>query len=320
MPAAEIPGWFDGIAVRPVSFSKAELQAYKDRLDALVEKLTAPGVTPPGVTLASWGVDVPSNSLAVAVVGDPVVAKDVLAAKLANPAKDARAVPLSVSQVNELPTLASRTASYQPHWGGARIYTPVGSQYEICTSGLPWVKNGGGYITSAAHCGTIQSPWQTDAGTYGTAWFSMKNQLGTNRTDVAILTTDPPNTGGSLFYVGPPGSNGAVYQGYYFPSVQTGVYGLRTSGAISGEQYRGGGNVLLVDRSVYYGPSHGTYHHLNLAECSVVPGDSGGPVFAVGTGGSIIAAGMIAASNGPNQCWYTPVNQIIATFGGTPMG
>jgi len=172
----------------------------------------------------------------------------------------------------------------------------------------------------AGHCGNVGTSWSTGAGFYGTTVFSALNNGGTNRVDTAAIA--PSGGVGSYFYVGSPSSNGGVRVGFYFPGNQVGVTGLRTSGSTSGEQYSGTGSVLSTDLTVNFG-SAGTFHHLNYAECFSSPGDSGGPVFAVGTGGSIIAAGTISGvftSDAPGRCLYTPVDKIIAQYGGTPLG
>lgn len=204
-----------------------------------------------------------------------------------------------------------------PRWGGAGIWRDDGAS---CTSGLywqnPWWPNVP-QIMSAGHCGPRFTQWQNNAGHWGgTTWNGLDNG-GTARIDVSSIE---PNGGGQgYFFVGPANGNGGVHVDFYYTQYQQGVTGIRTSGAQNGERFVPPGNVTGTDMTVNLNIG-GQAHHVNRADCFVVLGDSGGPVFTVTPQGGIVAAGVILGRTSDTTCYYTPVKAIIDQFGGAPMG
>ncbi len=125
------------------------------------------------------------------------------------------------------------------------------------------------------------------------------------------------------FYVGDTWSNGGVYQNYWYAGNQVGLTGMRTSGAVSGDHQHLTGTVISMNNSVNNSAGVGWVDGLALGFCSVVGGDSGGPVFNVVEGGKNAMMGIVQGTPDPPfdfLCYYTPTNIIAANHGGAPAG
>lgn len=304
-----IPARFEGHETRAVGYSLKELKGGQARLDAGQGTLESSGVT-----LASWGVAEAENAVSVSVVLGAGQTVESVRSRVGSVVGDVR---VTLTAVNSLDVPSSRTADYAPHNGGAQINSS-GS----CTSGLFWYDPNSPQwkMMTAGHCGPVMTNWSTNAGSYGvTSWNALLNS-GLNRIDASAIL--PTTSGEGYFYVGPPGGNGLVHVGYYYPGFQTSLCGLRTSGAVTGEYYvsAGSGCVTETDITVNYGGSTGTVYHMNRAYCKSIAGDSGGPVFKVINSGDIAATGVISGTHSSNVCNYVPVQAIIDQYGGSPGG
>jgi hypothetical protein len=132
-----------------------------------------------------------------------------------------------------VPTLSSRTADYNPHNGGARIYSTA----MYCTSGLPWVNTQGfAVMTGAGHCDLpyAGASWSTGAGPFGTDVFDGLQNANPNMIDRLAMIPPSGDIVEPYFYVGPANGNGLVTPKYWYSTDESGVVGIRTSGAVSG--------------------------------------------------------------------------------------
>lgn len=293
--------------VRSVTYSLAELQAAQDRLDLAFEEVEAAGVV-----LAEWWVDRAANTLAAAVVGteaDLAAAERVILDHIGP-------TPLALQAVASRPQPTSRTADADPHKSGARMDNASGT----CTSGPLWNKPGGGQaMMTAGHCRNGVALWLSGGllfGGTGSTWNGL-DIVGTNRIDALAMTS--LYSGTNNFYTGGPTSNTSDTFDMYYVSTydHLGLTGLKTGGAITGEQQIGTGTVVAVGVSAAFGG--GPTYHLNRADCNPVAGDSGGPVYHLAQGEYQVILGLIAGDSiETDRCLYVPTWAIQNVYGGTP--
>jgi streptogrisin C len=301
--------------VEVVEHPLAEIESFRARFDEAGEAIITDG----GVRLASWWVDPAANAVRVEVIGteaDLPAAAEIIARYVGEG-------PLQLEAVTGGAVPTSRTNDSDPHNGGTKIYNPFGT----CTSGLYWFKAPSTLqMATAGHCVLAYSFWITTADWYGVtggSWNGMDDS-GSDHVDAAMITL--LSTGQPYFYVGGPSSSSLVYVSHSYAGSHSGLTGLRTSGAITGETQSGTGTVRSVNSTVAFYDGNGNYtdtrYGLNRADCWVQAGDSGGPVYRILTGGYIAAMGVIVAGleDIGDQCYYTPVATIIAKYGGAVAG
>lgn len=205
----------------------------------------------------------------------------------------------------------SRPSDTPPFYGGARIYTPVGS----CSDAFSWhsgstqmmltaghcVPNGGSVSTLDYSMGSVnrssEESWDTNAGTV-----FMTGQS-TFRGDVAVIRSSY-STAGRMFRGGTSSTSSARVAGMASGRTTSGMK-VCSSGASSGEVCVW---TVTHDRTlVVYSDLTIARNVTNTVErwdgrC-VIPGDSGGAMFGVNSDGSVNAHGVISGRmTGPGWC------------------
>lgn len=293
-----------GHPLKIVSHSLAELQTAHEILDREAPRLLAEGWP-----LQSWGVDVAANRLSISLRENSLNRGLALLNWELYDLFGSMPFVIEFSTAPFVAANGTRTSDYSPHNNGAKISGPGAT----CTSGFYWTS---GRMATAGHCGSVGGSWTSGTNTYGSIAVNGLNISGTNRLDVAFLSLS--GSGQGWMFVGSPSSDTAVHVTKYYPGIQSGVTGLRISGAMSGETSYGGGAVLGVNLTVILDPATGSRaYHMNSMECTAQIGDSGAPVFDIGSDGLYIAAGILSGFSG-HVCYYTPINYISSLMGGNP--
>jgi streptogrisin D len=263
-----------GATPRLVTRSLARLEQVKAALDAA-------GTAPAG---ASWGVDLPSNTVLVSVPagrGSAFVAK-------------ARSFGSAVR--------VERAPAAQPHafYGGQAIYRG-GSR---CSAGFN-TRSGSGrnYVLTAGHCTDLGGTWTTSGGQtigpvaassfpgndYGAIWISNPAAL------------DP--RGGVLH-------NGAFRDITGASRVPVGSSACKT-GSTTGTTC---GTVQAYNVTVNY--AEGTVRGLTRTNICTQPGDSGGPLYAGSLAQGITSGGTIGGcSQSGFRSFFQPVDEALGAYG-----
>lgn len=296
-----LPNSFQQVRVVPAKYSSVELENIQATLNSNYSSLKAKGVV-----LGEWGIDIANNRVyakALLVYGRLTVAESADATRLASGESD-----LEFSVLDSLPVETSRTSDGVPHYGGATISSTTLS----CTSGFYWTD---AHMMTAGHCGPVTTSWTSGTFPYGTTSYSAYyGHSNPNLQDWSAIQLNGSGTG--RFYIS---ALGSLHVASYFAGNQTGVSGIRTSGAVTGDYQVGSGNVTGVDINVAYNNGV-TVNHLNSAQCLSNPGDSGGPVYVSAGSGEATAAGIVSGRLDNTTCYYAPINQITAQYGGAPAG
>jgi streptogrisin D len=261
-----------GATPKLVTRSLARLERVKAALDA--------AAAPVG---ASWGVDVPSNTVLVTVpagAGAGFVAK-------------ARSFGAAVRVEH------TRAVQTQAFYGGQAILHG-GSR---CSAGFN-TRSGSGrnYVLTAGHCANLGGTWTTSSGqTIGPVAASSfpSNDFGAIRiSDPAAL--DP--RGGVL--------NGGVFQDITGAGrVAVGATACKT-GSTTGTTC---GPVLAYNVTVRY--AEGTVYGLTRTRICTQPGDSGGAMFAGNQAQGITSGGTIGGCGGNFQSFFQPADEALSVYG-----
>jgi streptogrisin D len=247
-----------------------------DRVKAALDTAAAPAG-------ASWGVDLPSNTVLVTVpagAGAGFVAK-------------ARSFGAAVRVEH------TRAVQTQAFYGGQAILHG-GSR---CSAGFN-TRSGSGrnYVLTAGHCANLGGTWTTSSGqTIGPVAASSfpSNDFGAIRiSDPAAL--DP--RGGVL--------NGGVFQDITGAGrVAVGATACKT-GSTTGTTC---GPVLAYNVTVRY--AEGTVYGLTRTRICTQPGDSGGAMFAGNQAQGITSGGTIGGCGGNFQSFFQPADEALSVYG-----
>jgi streptogrisin D len=247
-----------------------------DRVKAALDTAAAP-------VGASWGVDLPSNTVLVTVpagAGAGFVAK-------------ARSFGAAVRVEH------TRAVQTQAFYGGQAILHG-GSR---CSAGFN-TRSGSGrnYVLTAGHCANLGGTWTTSSGqTIGPVAASSfpGNDFGAIRiSDPAAL--DP--RGGVL--------NGGVFQDITGAGrVAVGATACKT-GSTTGTTC---GPVLAYNVTVRY--AEGTVYGLTRTRICTQPGDSGGAMFAGNQAQGITSGGTIGGCGGNFQSFFQPADEALSVYG-----
>jgi streptogrisin D len=247
-----------------------------DRVKAALDTAAAPAG-------ASWGVDLPSNTVLVTVpagAGAGFVAK-------------ARSFGAAVRVEH------TRAVQTQAFYGGQAILHG-GSR---CSAGFN-TRSGSGrnYVLTAGHCANLGGTWTTSSGqTIGPVAASSfpSNDFGAIRiSDPAAL--DP--RGGVL--------NGGVLQDITGAGrVAVGATACKT-GSTTGTTC---GPVLAYNVTVRY--AEGTVYGLTRTRICTQPGDSGGAMFAGNQAQGITSGGTIGGCGGNFQSFFQPADEALSVYG-----
>jgi streptogrisin D len=261
-----------GATPRLVTRSLARLERVKAALDA--------AAAPVG---ASWGVDLPSNTVLVTVpagAGAGFVAR-------------ARSFGAAVRVEH------SRPVQTQAFYGGQAILHS-GSR---CSAGFN-TRSGSGrnYVLTAGHCTNLGGIWTTSSGqTIGPVAASSfpGNDFGAIRiSNPAAL--DP--RGGVL--------NGGAFQDITGAGrVAVGATACKT-GSTTGTTC---GQVLAYNVTVRY--AEGTVSGLTRTRICTQPGDSGGAMFAGSQAQGITSGGTIGGCGGNFQSFFQPADEALSVYG-----
>jgi streptogrisin D len=261
-----------GAIPRLVTRSLARLERVKAALDAAAAPIGA-----------SWGVDVPSNTVLVTVpagAGAGFVAK-------------ARSFGAAVRVER------TRAVQTQAFYGGQAILHS-GSR---CSAGFN-TRSGSGrnYVLTAGHCTNLGGTWTTSSGqTTGPVAASSfpGNDFGAIRiSNPAAL--DP--RGGVL--------NRGVFQDITGASrVSVGSPACKT-GSTTGTTC---GNVLAYNVTVRY--AEGAVSGLTRTSICTQPGDSGGAMFAGSQAQGITSGGTIGGCSGNFQSFFQPADEALSVYG-----
>jgi streptogrisin D len=247
-----------------------------DRVKAALDTAAAPAG-------ASWGVDLPSNTVLVTVpagAGAGFVAK-------------ARSFGAAVRVEH------TRAVQTQAFYGGQAILHG-GSR---CSAGFN-TRSGSGrnYVLTAGHCANLGGTWTTSSGqTIGPVAASSfpGNDFGAIRiSDPAAL--DP--RGGVL--------NGGAFQDITGAGrVAVGATACKT-GSTTGTTC---GPVLAYNVTVRY--AEGTVYGLTRTRICTQPGDSGGAMFAGNQAQGITSGGTIGGCGGNFQSFFQPADEALSVYG-----
>jgi len=261
-----------GATPRLVTRSLASLERVKAALDAAGAPIGA-----------SWGVDVPSNTVLVTVpagAGAGFVAR-------------ARSFGAAVRVQH---TRAARTQAF---YGGQAILRG-GSR---CSAGFN-TRSGSGrnYVLTAGHCANLGGTWTTSGGqTIGPVAASSfpGNDFGAIRiSNPAAL--DP--RGGVL--------NGGAFQDITGASrVAVGTRACKT-GSTTGTTC---GTVQAYNVTVRY--AEGTVYGLTRTNICTQPGDSGGAMFYNNLAQGITSGGTIGGCGGNFQSFFQPADEALSVYG-----
>ena len=264
-----------GATPKRVARSSAGLERVKAALDA------AAGAAPVG---ASWGVDLPSNTVLVSVPagqGAAFVAR-------------ARSFGAAV-RIERTPAVHT-----QAFYGGQAIYRG-GSR---CSAGFN-TRSGSGrnYVLTAGHCANLGGTWTTSGGqTIGPVAASSfpGNDYGAIRiSNPAAL--DP--RGGVLY-------DGAFQDITGAGRVTVGAEACKI-GATTGTTC---GEVQAYNVTVRY--AEGTVFSLTRTTICTQPGDRGGAMFAGSRAQGITSGGTIGGCNQPGfQSFFQPADEALSTYG-----
>jgi streptogrisin D len=261
-----------GATPRLVTRSLASLERVKAALDA--------ASAPVG---ASWGVDLPSNTVLVTVpagAGAGFVAR-------------ARSFGAAVR------VQTTRAVQTQAFYGGQAILHG-GSR---CSAGFN-TRSGSGrnYVLTAGHCTNLGGTWTTSSGqTIGPVAASSfpGNDFGAIRiSDPAAL--DP--RGGVLYY-------GAFRDITGASRVAVGSSACKT-GSTTGTTC---GTVQAYNVTVRY--AEGTVYGLTRTNICTQPGDSGGAMFAGSQAQGITSGGTIGGCGGGFQSFFQPADEALSIYG-----
>jgi streptogrisin D len=261
-----------GATPKLVTRSLARLERVKAALDA--------AAAPVG---ASWGVDVPSNTVLVTVpagAGAGFVAR-------------ARSFGAAVR------VQTTRAVHSQAFYGGQAILRG-GSR---CSAGFN-TRSGSGrnYVLTAGHCTNLGGTWTTSSGqTIGPVAASSfpGNDFG------AIRISDPTALdprGGVLYY-------GAFRDITGASRVPVGSSACKT-GSTTGTTC---GTVQAYNVTVRY--AEGTVYGLTRTNICTQPGDSGGAMYAGSLAQGITSGGTIGGCGGNFQSFFQPADEALSVYG-----
>jgi len=261
-----------GATPKLVTRSLAGLERVKAALDA--------AAAPVG---ASWGVDVPSNTVLVTVpagAGAGFVAR-------------ARSFGAAVR------VQTTRAVHTQAFYGGQAILRG-GSR---CSAGFN-TRSGSGrnYVLTAGHCTNLGGTWTTSSGqTIGPVAASSfpGNDFG------AIRISDPTALdprGGVLYY-------GAFRDITGASRVPVGSSACKT-GSTTGTTC---GTVQAYNVTVRY--AEGTVYGLTRTNICTQPGDSGGAMYAGSLAQGITSGGTIGGCSGNFQSFFQPADEALSVYG-----
>jgi hypothetical protein len=261
-----------GATPKLVTRSLAGLERVKAALDA--------ASAPVG---ASWGVDVPSNTVLVTVpagAGAGFVAR-------------ARSFGAAVRVQH------TRAVQTQAFYGGQAILRG-GSR---CSAGFI-TRSGSGrnYVLTAGHCTNLGGTWTTSSGqTIGPVAASSfpGNDFGAIRIS-SPAALDP--RGGVLNGGAFQDITGASRVGVGSPACKTGS----TTGTTCGQ-------VLAYNVTVRY--AEGTVYGLTRTNICTQPGDSGGAMFAGSLAQGITSGGTIGGCGGGFQSFFQPADEALSVYG-----
>jgi hypothetical protein len=268
-----------------------------------------------GVSLGIWGVDIPTNTLSVAVV-------DLTPQKQAQVELVTGSANMAFISIPALPVPAlSRQQDEEPWWGGDSIVGPNGP----CTSGFSVHDSAGGwYDSSAGHCGN--GAFKQDGNGYGVTvnTYYCNGCSG----DAQIISTYPYSAEPTV-WIGKTSSIDAAdvtaVQSSQEPGNAVCFDGYATAGS-NGLQC---GTIYRTGQTVRYSPSgwlikDQTWATTTAGTSLAVPGDSGGPVLTV-TSGDANAMGIITSASSPNLnppyiwAFYMPMANFDFDFGVSPL-
>jgi hypothetical protein len=297
------------VTLQPALHTPAELEAAARRIMSARDRYASLGIDAVVLRTDGSGLDV----AAAAGSGAPV-AGAAAAAHSASVAQIASDVGVAVRLVPAMhPRPTSRLLDYVPHWAGARI-TSDGVHY--CTSGFPIVRNSDGrtFILTAGHCSG--TPWWS---WYG--WQSGNNNLKFGDTWTVTKSLDVQyirSFTGALTY------DGGVAVGTEFTKQVVGSAGNRSgdwvcqSGSATGIncaiqlQYQ---TVVGINgTNVTEWEACGTPYQNICRTRAAGGGDSGGPVFSLGSqSGTVIAKGLQSYGFGIGYSCTNNNNETIAS-------
>ena len=272
-----------GAEPRAVKHSAAKLDAIKASFDRQWAK--------PPAAVASWGVDVITNSVVIYVVGT-----DVEAHAFANAAR-ASHEGVRVEQISE---------AYRPYWNiiGGQAITTGGSR---CSAGFNAFSGSTRYVITAGHCTNIGSSWNGVGGTLGTrAGTSFPgNDYGiirvTSSSAVSTPMVDRYSSGSDVRVTG--ASSAATGQA------------ICRSGSTTGWRC---GSVTATNQTVCY--PQGCVNQMIRTNACAEPGDSGGSMVSnPGSGTTVSAKGL--TSGGSGNCssggttFFQPVTEPLSVYG-----
>ena len=280
------------VTFRQVGYPLSELTSITQRLDADSAELAAGGIR-----LSSWGPVQGDNRVVVHLEQYSDTAAQQLEARY-GPA-------VSVAVGNEKAAAGSRTADSAPWYGGDLISHNDGATTWNCTSWFSATRSGSAVAATSGHRGS--GAWKQNGNAFG--------------------NTSALHFGGSMDgQIIPVASN----SGYVWadPGATTRVVKAVASSDPEGSSFCTDGNtnrevcgayVYATNQSVSYDGQTITglvYGVKENGQAAWSPGNSGGPVYTIGSTG-ITATGMIEAYvvGGENMGWYMPARTVQSYFG-----
>ena len=269
-----------GAVPREVSRSAAALDAVQARLDARAD--TAPA------SVASWGVDLPTNSLVV-----QVLEADQAALHFAAAGGDA----VRLERVAEAP---------QPYWniiGGQAIHGG-GSR---CSAGFSARRGTERHVITAGHCTNIATTWSGVGGALGTrAGSSFPVD------DYGIIRVTSTSAASTAYVDRYWAGSDVVVAGSISAAVGASVC---RSGSTTGWRC---GTVQATNQTVRY--TQGTVYGLTRTTACAEPGDSGGSFVSNPLANTLVQAQGLT-SGGSGNCasggttYFQPVNEVLSRYG-----
>lgn len=282
-----------GVQTEQVGTSLADLERAHNELD--------PALAPVGV---SWGPDVLTNSLAIAI---PDGAEAASAAFVT--AARATGVPVTIEHVGQVPTLKA-------FFGGDRIARGP----DRCTAGFLARNNAGtNYVITAGHCLGGSGSWfeEEPAQEPGPSFnfISAATRRSFPGNDYGTITVAPRGAAlldarGAVIYNGAPLDIDGV-------AVPPPGYRVALQGSFSGTQE---GELQRYGQSVVFGTGSTTppVRVDDLIQTNICSrgGDSGGPLFrgtkAIGT---LVGGNSFPCGHPDARSWYQPIGEVLTADG-----
>ena len=313
------------VTLQPALHTPVELEAVARRIMSARDRYAGLGIDAVVLRTDGSGLDVAAAGGGAPATGAAAAARSATVAQLAS---DAGVAVRLVPAMHPQPT--SRLLDYVPHWAGARI-TSDGVHY--CTSGFPIVRNSDGrtFILTAGHC--AGTPWWS---WYG--WQSGNNNLKFGDT---WTVTRSLNVQYIRSFTGAITYDGGVAVGTEFTKQIVGSTGNHSgdwvcqSGSATGIncaiqlQYQ---TVVGINgANVTEWEACGTPYQNICRTRAAGAGDSGGPIFSLGSqSGTVIAKGLqsygfglgYSCTNNNNEtttCYnsigFVDIGQILNNYG-----